>query len=80
LRFVHGTANLVKPPKIPVSSTLKWERGGLVEFFLWVVVPIAIVVLFGLVIRWALRWKDPAVSSSEKQAEARLWSKRNLGR
>jgi hypothetical protein len=48
------------------------------DFLLWVVLPIAIVILFGLVIRWALRWRDPSVSSSEKQAEARLWSKRNV--
>ena len=50
------------------------------ELVLFVLVPIAIVVFFALVIRWALRWKDPSTSSSEKQAEARLWSKRNLGR
>ncbi len=47
---------------------------------MFVVAPLAIFVLFGLIIRWALRWKDPSSSSPEKQAEARLWSKKNLGR
>ena len=50
------------------------------EFVLFVLVPVAIVVFFALIIRWALRWKDPSTSSPEKQAEARLWSKKNLGR
>ena len=50
------------------------------ELFMFVLVPVAIVVVFGLVIRWALRWKDPSTSSSEQQARARLWSKKNVGR
>ena len=47
------------------------------EILWFVLVPAAIVVVFGLVIRWALRWKDPSTSSSEDQAEARLWSTKN---
>lgn len=50
------------------------------EILMFVVAPFAIAIGFGLVIRWALRWKDPSTSSPDKQAEARLWSKKNVGR
>ena len=46
------------------------------EFLLFVVVPIGIVIFFVLVIRWAMRWRDPSFSSEDKQAQANLWSKR----
>ena len=40
---------------------------------------IVIVFIFWLVIRWALRWRDPTFSSEDKQAQANLWSKRRSG-
>jgi hypothetical protein len=43
---------------------------------LWFVA-LPIVIFFALVIRWAMRWRDPSTSSTEKQAEARLWSTKN---
>ena len=47
---------------------------------IWLLIPLAAIVIAVVVVRRYMKWQDPSLSSKEKQAEARMWSNRHGGR